>query len=58
MKKVNSVNTTTQASQQKVILITGASRGIGAFTARLLAQQGHKIMINYANNDAEAIQVQ
>ncbi|MDR0235401.1 SDR family oxidoreductase [Acinetobacter sp.] len=52
------MNTTTQASQQKVILITGASRGIGAFTARLLAQQGHKIMINYANNDAEAIQVQ
>ena len=52
------MNTTTQVSQQKVILITGASRGIGAFTARLLAQQGHKIMINYANNDAEAIQVQ
>jgi len=42
---------------KKVILITGASRGIGAFTAALLAQQGHKIVINYANNDAEATRV-
>lgn len=41
-------------SQKKVILITGASRGIGAFTATLLAQQGHKIIINYAHNDLEA----
>jgi len=41
-------------SQKKVILITGASRGIGAFTATLLAQQGHKIIINYAHNDVEA----
>ena len=40
--------------QNKVVLITGASRGIGAFTAQLLAQQGHQIIVNYANNDAEA----
>lgn len=45
------------ADDKKVILITGASRGIGAFTAALLAQQGHKIVINYANNDAEATRV-
>lgn len=45
------------ADYKKVILITGASRGIGAFTAALLAQQGHKIVINYANNDAEATRV-
>lgn len=44
-------------NQSKVILITGASRGIGAFTASLLAQQGHQIMVNYANNDVEANQV-
>ena len=39
---------------KKVILITGASRGIGAFTANVLAQQGHSIIINYARHDEEA----
>lgn len=48
------MNTAVQEKQKKVILITGASRGIGAFTASLLAQQGHSIIINYANNDQEA----
>ena len=47
------MNTAVQEKQKKVILITGASRGIGAFTASLLAQQGHSIIINYANNDQE-----
>lgn len=31
----------------KVILITGASRGIGAATARLAAQRGYAVAINY-----------
>lgn len=31
----------------KVILITGASRGIGAATARLAAQRGYTVAINY-----------
>ena len=48
------MNTVMQEKKNKVILITGASRGIGAFTASLLAQQGHSIVINYANNDQEA----
>ncbi len=48
------MNTAVQDKPKKVILITGASRGIGAFTASLLAQQGHSIIINYANNDQEA----
>ncbi|MFZ6047147.1 SDR family oxidoreductase [Pseudomonas sp. CR3202] len=32
---------------QKVMLITGASRGIGAATARLAAQRGYALVINY-----------
>lgn len=31
----------------KVMLITGASRGIGAATARLAAQRGYAVVINY-----------
>ena len=42
---------------KNVILITGASRGIGAFTANVLAQQGHSIIINYARHDEEANKV-
>ncbi|ENX22577.1 hypothetical protein F892_01819 [Acinetobacter vivianii] len=50
-------NTAAHSNPSKVVLITGASRGIGAFTANLLAQQGHQIIINYANNNQEADQV-
>lgn len=34
----------------KVLLITGASRGIGAATARLAARQGWSVAVNYATN--------
>jgi NAD(P)-dependent dehydrogenase (short-subunit alcohol dehydrogenase family) len=37
-----------------VMLITGASRGIGAATARLAAQRGWSIAIVYRDRDAEA----
>ena len=33
-----------------ILLITGASRGIGAATAVLAAQQGWAVAVNYANN--------
>ncbi|MBM7071584.1 SDR family oxidoreductase [Shewanella sp. 202IG2-18] len=33
-----------------VVVVTGASRGIGAATALLLAKKGYKICINYKNN--------
>ncbi len=33
-----------------VVVVTGASRGIGAATATLLAQKGYKVCINYKNN--------
>ena len=38
----------------KVMLITGASRGIGAATARLAAQRGWDVAVNYASNKAAA----
>ena len=34
----------------KVLLITGASRGIGAQTAHLAAQQGYAVAVNYRGN--------
>jgi len=39
---------------KKVILITGASRGIGAATARLAAARGYAVCVNYLNNRAAA----
>ena len=41
----------------KVIVITGASRGIGAATALLAAQQGYRICINYQADDEAAHRV-
>ena len=37
-----------------ITLITGGSRGIGAATARLCAQRGHALAINYARDEAAA----
>jgi NAD(P)-dependent dehydrogenase (short-subunit alcohol dehydrogenase family) len=39
---------------QKIIVITGGSRGIGAATARLAAQQGYTVGINYHQQEAAA----
>jgi NAD(P)-dependent dehydrogenase (short-subunit alcohol dehydrogenase family) len=41
-------------SSPKVVLITGASRGIGAATARLAADRGYAVAINYLSNRAAA----
>ena len=38
----------------KVMLITGASRGIGAATARLAARHGYDVAVNFASNKAAA----
>ena len=41
----------------KIALITGASRGIGAATAKLFGQHGATVVVNYANNAQAANQV-
>jgi len=40
-----------------VMLITGASRGIGAATARLAGQNGYAVCVNYVSNLEQAEQV-
>jgi NAD(P)-dependent dehydrogenase (short-subunit alcohol dehydrogenase family) len=35
---------------QKIVLVTGSSRGIGAATARLAAAQGHDVAVNYTRD--------
>lgn len=42
---------------KRVLLITGGSRGIGAATALLAAQDGWAVAVNYASNQAAANQI-
>lgn len=44
-------------SNSGALLITGASRGIGAATARLAAQRGYSVCVNYRNARTQAYQV-
>jgi 3-oxoacyl-[acyl-carrier protein] reductase len=37
-----------------VAIVTGASRGVGAATAKLLAEKGYRVVINYSKSEAEA----
>jgi 3-oxoacyl-[acyl-carrier protein] reductase len=43
--------------QDKVSIITGGSRGIGAATAVLFAEAGSDIVLNYVDNGAKAVEV-
>ena len=43
--------------QRKVLLVTGGGRGIGAATARMAAQQGWTVAVNYTANSLAADEV-
>jgi hypothetical protein len=47
----------TMASTQRILLVTGGGRGIGAATAILAAQQGWAVAVNYAKDAPSAAQV-
>jgi NAD(P)-dependent dehydrogenase (short-subunit alcohol dehydrogenase family) len=42
---------------RRVAVITGASRGIGAATALVLAEQGFRVVVNYRSSAAQADEV-
>jgi 3-oxoacyl-[acyl-carrier protein] reductase len=46
-----------KAMKDRVVLITGASRGMGAASARLLGSHGAAIGVNYHSNESAAQQV-
>lgn len=41
-------------STQRVVIITGGGRGIGAATAQLFAKEGYAVCINYKSNSESA----
>jgi NAD(P)-dependent dehydrogenase (short-subunit alcohol dehydrogenase family) len=44
----------TASGNPRIVIVTGGSRGIGAATARLAANRGHLVCVNYLQNDLAA----
>src|SRR5690606_3293431 len=53
LRRVPHVTGRTRMADARVLLVTGASRGIGAATATLAAMRGYTVVLNY-RRDAEA----
>ena len=43
--------------ERKTVLITGASKGLGASIAKVFAQNNHNIILNYNNSEQEALKL-
>lgn len=44
-------------SEEKILLVTGGSRGIGAATARAAGREGYRVIVNYVSDEKAAKQV-
>ncbi|HEY9883214.1 MAG TPA: SDR family NAD(P)-dependent oxidoreductase, partial [Thermosynechococcaceae cyanobacterium] len=55
--QLQQTSNTNQLLHDRVVLITGASRGIGAATAKLLGQHGAAVGVNYYGSKAAAVKV-
>jgi 3-oxoacyl-[acyl-carrier protein] reductase len=55
--QTNQKATADKLMNDRVVLVTGASRGIGAATAKLLGRQGAAVGVNYYTNEAAAQEI-
>jgi NAD(P)-dependent dehydrogenase (short-subunit alcohol dehydrogenase family) len=44
-------------SNEKILLVTGGSRGIGAATARAAGREGYRVIVNYVSDEKSAHEV-
>lgn len=46
------------ASRNPVVIVTGSATGVGAASAKMLAEKGYSLVINYTRSEAEARETQ